>query len=272
MDRSVDRDSAIHRVRKHLKRLRSLLRLVGPHLSEEGERALRAYRDIGRSLSPLRDARVVLDVHESLMERFGDQLKPAVAALVRQRLIFALQSAFAGRDADDRPRWDEEVLRERLRDARLALSDIRVAGDIDDIVVEGLMDTYRRGRHALKRANQSGHSEDLHALRKRGKDLWYQLEIVGGLWPRAAERIATVKSMTQLLGDAHDLVVYAETVSTVIDAENQSTIDVLAALADRVRCDLEDEAWDLATEVYDERPTDYIGGLAASWPLQRAAV
>lgn len=60
-------DAAIHRARKRLKVVRAVLRLVRPALKPAVfDRENAAFRDIGRRLSVVRDADVLLDVIEGL--------------------------------------------------------------------------------------------------------------------------------------------------------------------------------------------------------------
>ena len=63
--------------------------------------------------------------------------------------------------------------------------------------------TSRAGRRARRRA--------VHELRKRGKDLWYQVRLLRDAWPAVLDATAEeIHDFTDKLGDHHDLAVLAE--------------------------------------------------------------
>jgi CHAD domain-containing protein len=55
-------------------------------------------------------------------------------------------------------------------------------------------------------------AEDLHTLRKRGKELRYLLEIFGGLWPKddVKPMVAALKGLQDVLGSFQDREVQAD--------------------------------------------------------------
>src|ERR1700683_1806158 len=63
------RDEAVHEVRKHFKRIRAVLRLVRGELGEQiYHRENICFRDAGRPLTEIRDARVLLETLEQLRD------------------------------------------------------------------------------------------------------------------------------------------------------------------------------------------------------------
>ncbi|MCW3057232.1 MAG: domain containing protein, partial [Solirubrobacterales bacterium] len=77
-------EKAVHEIRKALKRLRALVRLLRHELGEEAfARESAALRDAGRRLAGARDAEVLLDTLDSLLERHPGRLprRPGVKRL-----------------------------------------------------------------------------------------------------------------------------------------------------------------------------------------------
>ena len=82
---------AIHEARKDMKKIRSAIRLVRDALGDDlYRRENHHYRDIGRELSGLRDAEVLVETLEGLAERFGPAQDERYAGL-RERFQQELQ-------------------------------------------------------------------------------------------------------------------------------------------------------------------------------------
>src|ERR1700736_4154262 len=61
LDRGLTSDDAVHELRKDLKRLRALLRLLRGSVGEATyDRANQILRDMGRPLTPIRDAEILM--------------------------------------------------------------------------------------------------------------------------------------------------------------------------------------------------------------------
>src|SRR5258705_4210525 len=86
-NRSVS-DKAVHDVRKRFKEIRGTLRLVRDELGEKTFRKEnRAFRDAGRPLSELRDAKVLVDTLDNLLEHFQGRVKARQFAPLRRKLL-----------------------------------------------------------------------------------------------------------------------------------------------------------------------------------------
>ena len=78
-------DVAVHEARKDVKKLRALLRLVRSTTSGRvRRRENEALRDVGRSLSGVRDADVMLATLADLEESFPGDLPPESAGALRE--------------------------------------------------------------------------------------------------------------------------------------------------------------------------------------------
>ena len=73
-NRALPEPEKIHQIRKRCKKLRAVLRLVRPGLSEFYASENAFFRDAARVLSPLRDTQSVLDAYDGLMKRYRGEV------------------------------------------------------------------------------------------------------------------------------------------------------------------------------------------------------
>ena len=244
---------AVHDARKAIKKERSLLRLVRGTLSPaQRRRENAALREAARALSGVRDADVLISTVDGLSERFAGQV-PA-------RTFTAIQKALASRRGDG-PR----ALRDAL-DAK-AVQDLGVVLlHVDEwkldvggwnAIEPGLVGSYARGRRELRRARHSRSLDDLHAWRKRVKDLWYQERLLGEICgPAIRGHGKEAHHLADLLGDDHDLGLLRDeltggTIPAPVD------VDAVVTLIDRRRDELQIEALGTGRRLYAERPAAF---------------
>lgn len=255
IDAPDGRDAAIHTIRKQCKQLRALIRLMHSGSAAERRQECHFFRDLGRSLSALRDARVALDVHARLIEQFGCLLDPCVDARIRQLLIADLQARAAAFGAQLPP---SDLLRQQLLAARQRARHFQTDGDGEARLQQAFVRAYRRARRAAAAATDYGHPEDFHEARKRAKDYWYQLEFLSQRWPEVTtKRTAITRRLTELLGDAQDFNVYREAVERVATADTAAAAELMSALAVRRAAALQAEAVSLIPAVYGDKPVQF---------------
>jgi CHAD domain-containing protein len=239
LDQGDDPVEAVHDARKRLKKARSALRLARPGMPKASYRAEnRALRDAGRALSGTRDADVLVETVEQLGEHFGVPFK-----VTRNRL-----------SKQPRPAIDPAEHAETLR--ALAASAGRWTVD-GDVLVAGIRRTFTRGRDAFALADRDPTAEHLHEWRKRVKDLWYQERLLQEAWPGMLKaEAAEAKTLSQLLGDDHDLAVLAERLDQDGDPQD------LRELAERRRTELLEGARALGRRIYAEKPKAFARRIA----------
>jgi CHAD domain-containing protein len=227
---------AIHDARKRLKKTRALLRLARPSLTRTAYRKRnRALRDAGRAMSGTRDADVLVETVDLLAARFVGQYPKTFFAGVRQPLAAHAKASRKGTDAGAHA----EALRGLAQDA-WPLRDLDT-----DALAESLKRTYKRGRDAFALADRKPTTPNLHAWRKRVKDLWYQERLLEDTWPGVMKAQAKeAKKLSQLLGEDHDLAVLADRVN---DPQ-------LHRMIDERRAELLADARALGRRIYAERP------------------
>ena len=194
----------MHAVRKELKRTRAMLRLMRAGLGERAYRRDNAeLRDVARSLSGVRDSRVLLDTLQGLSRhRDGGASGAGRADLCKQ---LRCEHACARRLLHD-----EAAAVEQARPVLRAVRDRLASGDAGGyrwpVLETGLRRVYARARHALRRVRTRPSTENLHELRKQTKYLWHQLQALAP--PRDRRNGACIEAthrLSDLLGDDHNL-------------------------------------------------------------------
>lgn len=194
---------SVHVARKHVKKVRALLRLV---LNRIGSKIYRAentdLRKLGRQLSAVRDAQVVLKILSGLREMAASQPEANALNTLHEQLTNSSAGAaspnLSAKAARDRAR---EFERCRLRINRWSLKKL-VWPDL----TKALVRSYCRSQTALACYDVGRTPSNLHEWRKRTKDFWYQLLMLEARLCRSLRRLApVVESLTEAQGEAHDL-------------------------------------------------------------------
>lgn len=192
--RALEEPADVHEARKHLKRGRAFLRLCerGGQRRAAGE-LRRELRDAGRELAEIRDREAVL---EALGEPDGtERIPPSVLASLR---------AAATRDPQGEAATLARVAGELARtEGRAAALEGRTGpGDWG----AALGKAYRRARKAWRRARSNPSADALHELRRRTKDLRYQMEWLTPVWPAVlAAWVEELHALTDDLGRVQDV-------------------------------------------------------------------
>ena len=127
---------------------------------------------------------------------------------------------------------------------------------------KGLERTYRAGRRAFHRAIVSHSPTDLHTLRRRVKDHWYQVRLLSGAAPDLLDPYAeTIKDLSDFLGEHHDLIVLR-------DSLDRARFANLLDLAEQRRIELESKSLALATLVFAEEPRQWRNRIRAYWRVR----
>ena len=263
----VDEDpvKAVHEARKHLKKTRALLRLVRPAL---GKRAYGsendALRDAGLALTGARDADVLVQTVGKLAEHAAGRLPADTFDQLRDAL--AAEAAAARAAADGEPVPELATVIETLRAAELRVEAWPLDEADWDTVLAGIARAYTRGRDAFAVARATPEPELLHAWRKRAKDLWYHQRLLGPAWPELlGAQAEQAHTLTELLGDDHDLAVLASRLSDdtarlplAVDADRTALLALVEHRSDELRT----AATQLGHRVYAESPKAFARRLA----------
>jgi CYTH domain-containing protein/CHAD domain-containing protein len=255
---------AVHGARKDLKKTRAALRLVREELGEKTfKRENRALRDAARLLSASRDAAVKLETLEALVEGDAGDVPPGPAALWRDALA-ADRDRIVEAEADQSDAAVEaiETVIERSHFWKLHHTGWK-------LLSPGLDTAYSEGRDAYEALGEDPTFEAVHELRKRGKDLWYQLRLLRDAWQPVLEPTAEeIHEFTDLLGDHHDLAVLA------LDLDGREMIgsahkNVLYELIASEQASLLSDARALGARVYAEAPKAHLKRIRDYWHAWR---
>jgi len=261
-----DPAEAIHEARKDMKKIRSAIRLVRDALGDDlYRRENQHYRDVGRELSGLRDAEVLVETLESLGERFGPAQSERYAGL-RDRFQTEL-----------RQRQDDGSQERQMATAAAALTAGRgrvetwpLEGDEWELIAPGIHRSYRRGRKRLREIEERLSDETLHEWRKRAKDLWYQLRLIQDAEPELIGALADqTHDLSDHLGDDHDLVLLREQARRRSQGFTAADQRLLLQLIDQRRGELQFAASSLGERIYAEKPKRFVKRLEARWKLWR---
>ena len=197
------RSEAIHDARKHLKKLRALIRLLRPGTGDAFyKRENAALRKAAQRMSPIRDAHVRVQTIKKVIAKSRTRRAPAAFARVRSAMTARLDKVLAKSDESD---WRKQVATDIER-ALCRLSNWPLKGLKPKSLGDGLEASYKKARRALVDARQDASDANLHELRKNVKDVGYDLRLLAGNRPPRIKTITKrLRDLGERLGDDHDL-------------------------------------------------------------------
>jgi CYTH domain-containing protein/CHAD domain-containing protein len=260
-----DFGKAVHESRKSLKRLRAVVRLVRAELGDDiYRRENAAFRDIGRELSGPRDAQVLIQALDALVEGYPTELGAAGLAGFRAGLVSSYEALQAELGAGTTQLRELEA-QLRAAEERLAGWPLKHPGFA--AAAPGVERAYRNGRRAYRTARSEPTAENLHEWRKRVKDLWYSLQILEEAAPKRMKKLATTAhELSELLGDDHDMVVLEErAVADSGDFPDSASPMLVRVICERRRGDLEARAFKIGKRFYKQRPRRFVRDIERGW-------
>jgi CHAD domain-containing protein len=278
-------DHAVHNARKRFKEIRGTIRLVREELGEKTfRRENRTYRDAGRPLSAVRDAKVLVDTLDGLIKHFRGRARPANVPSLRRALLEQR------RDTRKRVLEKDHAVSgivKRVRAARRRVKNWPLQKRGWKAIQGGLLRVYRQGRDAMRDAikavrNDDSCDEAMHEWRKRTKDFRYELELLEPVWPQTLTPLAEqAHHLTDLLGEDHDLAVLRSVVQDRTkdkssgdgdtDADGDPDAELLLALIDERRTALQKEALELGQKLYEETPPKFVARIRGYWKASASA-
>lgn len=259
------KDQAVHDARKRFKQVRGALRVVRKELgAKQFDRENRTFRDAGRPLSEVRDAKVMVDTLDELAEHYKGQL---AAGSFKQ-----LRAALESRRRDVRKRVLEEnhttrTIVRAVRQSSKRVADWPLTHKGWKALAAGLRQIYQQGRDAMREAIRDDSDEALHEWRKRAKDLRYAIELLARTWPDAMQPTAdAAHHLTDLLGQDHDLAVLEQIVENELkDVCADGERELLEPLVKQRRLDRKTEACELGQKIYAEGADEFIDRMHGYW-------
>jgi CHAD domain-containing protein len=267
IDSDMDRHETVHEVRKRCKEVRAALRLVRtvlPTYSEENAH----YRDAARRISDIRDAQALIetfDEHVTETAAGADALDAGTLSGAREELVERRETVAANQDLDGRL----ASVREDLVAGRQRIDDLPVATDGFDAVAGGLRKSYKRARNRMREAYEDPDAERFHEWRKRVKYHRYHTRLLRTVWvgPMKARR-AELKTLSDLIGDEHDLAVFLEAMhdEALFAPETRDTLD--RVITGR-RAELQRKGRLIGERVFAEEPDTLVARMRHYWDATR---
>jgi len=264
-------DSSVHSARKLMKKARATLRLLRDALPDAVYRLENAaLRDAARPLSATRNAKVLIEALDRLIDVYGDAARASAPQGLRRALVRERNAIKRG------ARMSRSGLEQSRRSLRASL-ERSAAWPVGrkgwSIVGQGLRRTYARGRRSFAESREEHAAESLHEWRKQVQYLWHQSELMVPLSPgRIGELADQLHKLSDYLGDDHDLVVLREKIvahkSVFADAARQAK---LLAFVERRRTALQDKAFVLGARLYEETPSQFAARFGRYWREWRHA-
>ena len=258
-----ERHSGVHNARKCLKRLRSLLLLARPGIPDPVFANLYdRLAAIARGLAAARDAQALTDAVDKLARETesgpGDGPIQSLRGWLQKRRHAAEQNLEASAASEGM----RGLLELRPRFAGLAIYP-------DDFtpLAEGLKRCYREARQAFRHSLASDSAEDVHQWRKGVQHHWRQMQLLSACWPsELTARVEASRTLSQLLGDDHDIALLMQLVSTPTMTFGKP--EEIAAFLKRCRKRhkaLRKEARAKADILFVEKPGPFANRIAAYW-------
>jgi hypothetical protein len=201
------RDEGLHEARRHVKKLRALLRLVRPVLGDAGAGANRRLARVSRMLAPIADARAIIGTLAGAPPVAGiddgPEGPPTRAAL--HAALVARTGRIDRKGEVDRivPKARRLLLMERTRIDGWTLDATGIRA-----IAPGLEDSVRRTRKTMKRALERPTAANYHAWRQRVKDVWFHTRLINGRCGAGlAAECGRLEALDGCLGEYHNVLV-----------------------------------------------------------------
>ncbi len=261
-DPDLGQAKAVHQFRKRCKKLRGLVRLVRPGMEATYARENASFRSAAAGLSELRDATVLIESYDLLMDAFAGEIRRRDFGWIRRKLTLRHRK-IAERGG---PVKTEDLLA-ALRASLERVDSWEIESDGPEAMLAGDRKTYARGRKAMAAAFESREDEAFHEWRKRVKYHGYHTRLLRAAWPPLMKKMAgQLGTLGDLLGDDHDLAVLRATVLEEEDTFGRATgLAPFLMLIEKRQTVLRDRAQLVGARLFAEKPKAHARRLRAWW-------
>jgi CHAD domain-containing protein len=254
-------DETVHAARRHIKKGRALARLVRKALGPQYQPTNERLRRIARMLAPLTDSEAVLGTLARMRKLYGVAFPGPTYRAVRSTLLRRK------RRVAQRTR-SERILQHAARLLRDEAAVVR-GWNLDEsglrAIAPGVQRAYRRARTGTVRAIDCPILNNFHTWRRRVKDLWLQVRLLeercnGEL----ADTEAQLEQLDEVLGEYHNIGVLQHVVTTEAPDSRKEAANFLRLLR-RYQCRLRQEAFALASQVFEDSPRQFTVRVSRLW-------
>jgi CHAD domain-containing protein len=242
---AASRQERVHRVRQRLKRARTILAVLEPVFGDRAVAVRRELTEAARLLAGTRDADVMAASARELAEAV-----PSAEQLGLDRVVSSLDEEAARAHQERTPVGE---VSQRLAGALATISTFQPDFDGDELVAAALERTYARARKAMRLAQATLSTPDLHRWRKSVKQLWFLLRLARKRMPKRSRKIAPeLELLGEVLGRDNDHALLAEKLA-LSPTGDMSLMGQLSLIA-RKRNTLEGEAFAVGQRLFRRKP------------------
>ena len=257
-----DIPGAIHDARRCLKRLRALLRLIRPALTEGiYKREANRTAGIGRLLAGARDHHVMQQTLAKMETRSS-----ALPKTIGVRLNKLMANGAGPKSARSGTQERRQAL-EGLKQARTFFARVERRKIDFTHLAAGVERSYRRARRAFREAYDNPADEAFHEWRKAVQQHWRHMQLLSRGWPEMLSgRVSEAKELSRLLGEDHDLHVLLEFATdrgkAVLPTEDLATLTTVCRSA---QAELRELAKPRGARLFAEPAGDLSERIALYW-------
>ena len=254
-------DEVVHTARRHIKKIRALLRLVRPALGDQYDAVNRRIRAVSRVLSPVADGQAIVETLARLAERYHAELPADTLAAIQARLLQRQAAADEEAALNDVLETAAALLRaERDTVSRWTLHETGFRA-----IAPGLERSARDGRDAMARAFSRFSIARYHAWRQRVKDQWLQIRL---LQSRCGDALALherrLEELDGCLGEYHNCAILRDVLISDSSLARDDAARCLR-LVRRYERELRAKARELGEQVHAETPRRFVKRVRRLW-------
>jgi hypothetical protein len=260
------RDGSVHTARRHIKKVRALIRLARPALGRRYRAVDRRLRAVNRMLAPIADAQATAAMLPRMVWRDGgDDLPADVVARLRDSVVRRESMAYEDAALNDAFGTTAALLRAELD----AIGEWRTDHIGFRGLARGLARTARKSRRAMRKALDSSRVEDYRQWRQVAKYHWLQIRLIkarcgGGL--DLDER--RLEALDGYLGDCRNCAILREVLTSDSLLDRTDAARGLQAVR-RYERELRRCARRIGTAIYAETPKDFVKRVERHWRATR---
>lgn len=254
-------DEAVHDARRRVKKIRAIIRLVGPVLNGHGRTVDRDLSKVSRLLAPVADGQGVVETLEALAHRYGKTLpKPTIEAA---RVGVMRNSARADNEAE--ARGIVKIAAVALRQERRRVKQWKISGRGFSAIEPGLEDSYRRARRMMIHAWSKPRPSRFHSWRRCVKDHWFHVRLLEG---RCGDHLLAhqrrIEALDGVLGEYHNVILLRNVLVKDTALRREEVAHCLRVVA-RYRRVLRRHAETLGVRVFSEQPRRFVRRVHQLW-------
>ena len=259
-------DEVVHTARRHIKKVRALLRLVRPALGDRYDSVNLRLRAVSRVLAPVADGHAIVETLTRLSERYPGKLPADTLNAIHARLLRREAAA------DEEAAMNDvlETAAALLRAERDAVSHWTLRETGFRAIAPGLERSARDGREAMARALSRFSSARYHKWRQRVKDQWLQVRLLQSRCGDGALALHErhLEELDGCLGEYHNCAILRDVLTSDSSLAREDAARCLR-LVRRYERDLRTTARALGEQVHAETPRHFVKWVRRLWYAAR---